>query len=82
MYCILFLFIIYIIIIINKQTIQLSKSTKPVALHHLFLIAEDNIFAPPQSACMVHHDGGLPSWIALELNSTHSNFSKTAFFST
>ena len=79
MYCILFLFIY--LIIINKQTIQLSKSTKPVALHHLFLIAEDNIFAPPQGAWFTmmedrHH--GVP----LDLNSTHSNFSKNAFFST
>ena len=48
---------------------------------HKKMIAEDNTFGPPQGAwfTMMEDNNHL---VHLDLNSTHSNFSKNAFFST
>ena len=57
------------------------KSPKPGGPSHLLLLAKDNIFGPPIGAwfTLMEDDNHL---VPLDLNSTHSNFSKNAFFST
>ena len=47
----------------------------------IFLIAEDNIFAPSKGAWFTMMEEAFRG-VHLDLNSTRSNFSKNAFFST
>jgi hypothetical protein len=57
------------------------KSPKPGALHHLSFFAEDNFFDQSNGAWVTMMEeafGGVP----LDLNWSHSNFSKNALIST